>query len=103
MGQIDEGNVIGLDLASLTREPQAVFELGREDIVEGRPGQILLSEVRNFQASGGFRALEEQRDKEYEAEKVLDAKVAKRDFKEFAAVRAFNEGSTASLDKEKSE
>jgi hypothetical protein len=103
MGKDNEANVIGLDLASLTREPQAVFELGREDIVEGRPGQILMSEVKKFQADGGFRALEEIRDQAYQAEKALDAKTSHREFKEFAAVRAFDEGSKAGLDKENAE
>jgi hypothetical protein len=88
MGQEATTNVIGLDLASLTREPQAVFELGREDITENRPGQILIEEVRKFQADGGFRQLESVRDAEYAKEKELDAKIGKREMKEFKVSEA---------------
>jgi len=97
MGQETTANVIGLDLASLTREPQAVFELGREDITEDRPGKILIEEVRKFQAKGGFRELEALRDAEYAKEKELDRKVGKREMKEFSITEAVKPVSTADL------
>lgn len=97
MGQEATANVIGLDLASLTREPQAIFELGREDITEGRPGQILVEEVRKFQAKGGFRELEAVRDAEYANEKELDGKIGKREMKEFRVTEAVKPISTADL------
>ena len=101
MGQESTANVIGLDLASLTREPQAVFELGREDITENRPGQILIDEVRKFQAIGGFRELEAVRDAEYAKEKELDGKIGKRDMKEFRVTEAANPVVVVDLSQEK--
>jgi hypothetical protein len=100
MGQETAANVIGLDLASLTREPQAVFELGREDITENRPGQILIEEVRKFQAQGGFRELEAARDAEYASEKELDAKIGKREMKEFRVNEAVKPVATVDLQQE---
>ncbi len=100
MGQEATANVIGLDLASLTREPQAVFELGREDITEGRPGQILIDEVRKFQAIGGFRELEQARDADYAREKELDGKIGKREMKEFRVTEAIEPTTTVDLRQE---
>jgi hypothetical protein len=100
MGQEATANVIGLDLASLTREPQAVFELGRDDITESRPGQILIEEVRKFQATGGFRELEAVRDEEYAKEKELDGKIGKREMKEFRVTEAVKPVVSADLRQE---
>lgn len=100
MGQESKANVIGLDLASLTREPQAVFEIGREDITENRPGQVLIEEVRKFQANGGFRELEAKRDAEYAREKERDGKIGKREMKEFRVNEAIKPVSAVDLGQE---
>jgi hypothetical protein len=100
MGQEATANVIDLDLQSLTREPQAVFALGREDLTQNRPGQILIEEVRKFQAKGGFRELEAVRDAEYEKEKELDSKIGQREMKEFRVTEVVTPVATADLQQE---
>lgn len=83
MGKDIENEVIDLQFASLTRKPQAVFELGREDITTERPGQIMLEAVEKFAADGGFRKLQEAQDEKNQMERVADSKIGKREMKEF--------------------
>lgn len=44
--------------------PQEVHRMGRPDIKEGRPGDVLVAEVARFESEGGFRKLAEERGKE---------------------------------------
>lgn len=84
MGQEIERSVISHEFAALTMEPQAIYELGREDLTTDRPGQILISEVRKFQAQGGFRQLQEIRDREAGIELQKDSFIGKRNLGEFS-------------------
>ncbi len=86
MGKEFAEPVIDLDFAGLVT-PQNVFKMGREDLTEGRPSDILVGAVREAKANGVFAALQADRDSQLENDKKADAKIGKRvfDSKEIAA------------------
>lgn len=57
--------------------PVQTFEMGRPDIEEGRPGAVLVEEVRAFEAEGGFRKIAEDREAVRIADEQADAGVAR--------------------------
>lgn len=81
MGKEVAEPVIDLDFAGLSA-PQAVFAIGRDDIKEDRPGDILVNAVREAKSNGVFAALQAERDSKMLAEKTADAFIARKDFSE---------------------
>lgn len=58
---VTEAGVIDETFAGLA-EPVEMHRAGRPDIEDGRPGDILVAEVRKFAADGGFKKIAEERD-----------------------------------------
>jgi hypothetical protein len=79
MGKVGAEPVIDLDFIGLSA-PQTVFKIGREDITETRPGDVLVAAVRDAKANGVFAALQADRDAELESDRRADAKIGKRSF-----------------------
>lgn len=74
---VTEASVIDETFAGLA-EPAEIHRAGRPDIEDGRPGDVLVSEVRKFASEGGFRKLADERDSLRKKEEEIDASV-KRD------------------------
>lgn len=68
---MEQQQVIDDTFAGLSR-PSQTFEMGRPDIVEDRPGAVLVAEVRAFEAESGFEKLADQRDARRKAEEAID-------------------------------
>jgi hypothetical protein len=68
---MEQQQVIDETFAGLSR-PSQTFEMGRPDIVEDRPGAVLVAEVRAFEAEGGFGRIAEDRDARRLADEALD-------------------------------
>jgi hypothetical protein len=79
MGKEYAAPVIDLDFAGLSA-PQTTFKMGRDDITEDRPGDILVGAVRDAKANGVFAALQADRDSQVDQDSKVDAKVGKRLF-----------------------
>jgi hypothetical protein len=73
---MEQRAVIDETFAGLVAPVQA-FEMGRTDIEEGRPGAVLVEEVRAFEAEGGFRKIAEDREAGRVADEKADAGVAR--------------------------
>ena len=58
---MEQSAVIDETFAGLA-DPVQTFEMGRADLTEDRPGAILVAEVRDFRADGGFARLADARD-----------------------------------------
>jgi hypothetical protein len=58
--QVIEDTVIDETFKGLV-SPAQILGIGREDIGEGRPGEILVGAVVDFAAKGGFTALDNAR------------------------------------------
>jgi hypothetical protein len=69
---MEQQQVIDETFAGLSR-PSQTFEMGRPDIVDDRPGAVLVAEVRAFEAEGGFERISEDRDARRLADEALDA------------------------------
>jgi hypothetical protein len=68
---MEQHQVIDETFAGLSR-PSQTFEMGRPDIVEDRPGAVLVAEVRAFEAEGGFVRIADERDARRAADQALD-------------------------------
>jgi hypothetical protein len=79
MGKEFAEPVIDLDFAGLSA-PQATFKMGRDDITEGRPGDILVGAVRDAKANGVFAALQADRDSQIGQDRKVDTKIGRRTF-----------------------
>lgn len=69
---MEQHQVIDETFAGLSR-PAQTFEMGRPDIIEDRPGSVLVAEVRAFEADGGFARIAEERDSRRAADEAADA------------------------------
>lgn len=79
MGKEVAEPVIDLDFAGLSA-PQAIFSIGRDDLKEDRPGDILVGAVREAKANGVFAALQAERDSRLQQERRTDETIGKRNF-----------------------
>ena len=71
---MEQRTVIDETFAGLA-SPTQTFELGRPDIVEGRPGAALVAEVRDFEEKGGFKKIAAEREaNRIEAESDIPSK-----------------------------
>jgi hypothetical protein len=73
---MEQRAVIDESFAGLV-SPVQTFEMGRPDIEDGRPGAVLVEEVRAFEAEGGFRKIAEDREAGRIADEQADAGVAR--------------------------
>jgi hypothetical protein len=73
---MEQRAVIDESFAGLV-SPVQTFEMGRPDIEDGRPGAVLVEEVRAFEAEGGFKKIAEERDAVRLADEQADAGVAR--------------------------
>lgn len=73
---MEQRAVIDESFAGLV-SPVQTFEMGRPDIEEGRPGAVLVEEVRAFEVEGGFRKIAEDRDAARIADEQADAGAAR--------------------------
>lgn len=69
---MEQRAVIDESFAGLV-SPVQTFEMGRPDIEEGRPGAVLVEEVRAFEVEGGFKKIAEDRDAVRAADEQTDA------------------------------
>jgi len=74
---VTEAGVIDETFAGLA-EPAEIHRAGRPDIETGRPGDVLVSEVKKFASEGGFKKFAEDRDSLRKKDEEIDASV-KRD------------------------
>lgn len=61
--------------------PSMTFEMGRPDIVDGRPGAALVEEVQKFDAEGGFKRITEDRETARIEADQADAAVTRKPIK----------------------
>ena len=74
---MEQREVIDETFAGLVT-PRETFEMGRPDMVEGRPGAALVDVVRKFADDGGFQRIADDREKARMEDETADAAVARK-------------------------
>lgn len=75
-----DAGVVDETFEGLTK-PHEVHAMGRPDIAEGRPGDVLVEAVRRFADAGGFADLRERRESERRAAEAKPVQPPLPDFR----------------------
>lgn len=74
---MEQREVIDETFAGLVT-PRETFEMGRPDMVEGRPGAALIDVVQKFEAEGGFQQIAADREKARTEDETADAAIVRK-------------------------
>lgn len=104
MGQqgLNGAEIIDETFAGLAK-PAAVHPMGRDDLVEGRPGEDLVAEVARFEQEGGFKRMAEDRNRARAADEAKDASVRREEPSDLGARQQRTDGRAADLAKDSSD